>query len=233
MKCCIDYQISSFFCAFLLANPVFADSAWQPVSQAKKRGEVSSYVRDVAGYEVKSFKGVVEAPYPMNYIMAVLADIEGLPNWAFQCKRAFKDSKWPETVYYMEFHTPWPVNNREAVLRNTVTQDLNTFAITIKTVAVQGYMSPSKGKVRVPELNNQFFIEPLKDNWTRISFETLVDPGGAIPAWMSNWIATSAPQETLNALVKQAALPRYQLKAENVKFSGLKTLLMPTSTIAK
>jgi hypothetical protein len=127
----------------------------------------------------------------------------------------------------MEFHAPWPVNNREAVLRNSVTQDANTFAVTINTVAIKGYVAPSKDRVRVPELNNRFYIEPLKDGWTRVSFETLVDPGGSIPAWMSNWIATSAPKETLNALVKQASLPRYQVKAENVHIGGLKTVLMP------
>ncbi|HQV23389.1 MAG: hypothetical protein H6996_02910 [Moraxellaceae bacterium] len=226
-------QISILLCVSMFVMPVMADSVWQAVSQAKKRGEVNSYVRDVTGYAVKSFKGVVEAPHPMPHILAVLADIDGLPNWAFQCERAFRQQQWPDAVYYMEFHTPWPVNNREAVLKNTITQDANTFTITIKTVAVQGYMPPSKGKVRVPELNNQFVIEPLKDGWTRITFETLVDPGGAIPAWMSNWIATSAPKETLNALIKQSALPRYQLRAEDVHLAGLKTVLMPANSANK
>lgn len=63
-----------------MVMPVSADTAWQTVTQAKKRGEVSSYVREVAGYAVKSFKGVVEAPYPMTSILAVLSDINGLPN---------------------------------------------------------------------------------------------------------------------------------------------------------
>jgi hypothetical protein len=212
---------------FFVVLPVGADTAWQSVTQAKKRGEVSSYVREVAGHEVKSFKGVVEAPYPMTSLLAVLADINSLPNWVFQCERAYQEDNWPDVVYYMEFHTPWPVSNREAVLKNTATQDLNTFAVTINTVAINGYVPASKKRVRVPELNNRFYLEPLKDGWTRVSFETLVDPGGAIPAWMSNWIATSAPKETLNALVKQAALPRYQVKAENLHIGGLKVVLMP------
>lgn len=212
---------------FFVVLPVCADTAWQSVTQAKKRGEVSSYVREVAGHAVKSFKGVVEAPYPMTSLLAVLADINSLPNWVFQCERAYQEENWPDVVYYMEFHTPWPVSNREAVLKNTATQDLKTFAVTINTVAINGYVPASKKRVRVPELNNRFYLEPLQDGWTRVSFETLVDPGGAIPAWMSNWIATSAPKETLNALVKQAALPRYQVKAENLHIGGLNVVLMP------
>jgi len=69
---------------FFLVMPVCADTAWQSVTQAKKRGEVSSYVREVADHAVKSFKGVVEAPYPMTSLLAVLADINSLPNWVFQ-----------------------------------------------------------------------------------------------------------------------------------------------------
>ena len=39
---------------FFVILPVCADTAWQSVTQAKKRGEVSSYVREVAGHAVKS-----------------------------------------------------------------------------------------------------------------------------------------------------------------------------------
>lgn len=212
----------------------WAEPAWEPVTQARHRGEVSSYVREVPGHDVKSFKGVVDAPFPMTAILAVLADINNLPNWVFQCERARHDPAWPDVVYYMEFHTPWPVNNREAVLRNTVSQDPQTLTVTINTVAIPGYVGPSRGRVRVPELNNRFVIEPLKDGGTRVSFETLVDPGGAIPAWMSNWIATSAPKDTLNALLKQAALPQYRNRSvEAVRLPGLPDLKAPSSATGK
>lgn len=211
----------------LVAGLAAAEPVWETVRQASRRGEVSSYVREVPDHDVKSFKGVVEIPLPMPNVIAVLADLENLPQWVFQCERSFRERDWPETVYYVEFHTPWPVNNREAVLRNVVSQDLRTLAVTIATTAVPGFRPESRGKVRVPELNNRFLVEPLPDGWTRVSFETLVDPGGAIPAWMSNWIATSAPRDTLKALAKQAALPRYNLRAEQVRLPGLPRLQAP------
>lgn len=218
------------WCGLMLVSSAWADPGWETVSQARQRGEVSSYVRTVPGHAVKAFKGVVEAPVPMTAILAVLADIGNLPNWVFQCEQARRDPAWPDVVYYMEFHTPWPVNNREAVLRNTVSQDPQTFAVTINTVAIPGYVGPSRGRVRIPELNNRFLIEPLKDGGTRVSFETLVDPGGAIPAWMSNWIATSAPKDTLNALLKQAVLPQYRhRRVEAVGLAGLPGLREPGS----
>lgn len=214
-----------------VSGTAWADSGWETVSQARHRGEVSSYVRVVPGHNVKSFKGVVEAPYPMTAILAVLADIDNLQHWVFQCERARHDNSWPDVVYYMEFHTPWPVNNREAVLRNTPVQDPQTLTVTINTVAVPGYVGASRGRVRVPELNNRFIIEPLKDGGTRVSFETLVDPGGAIPAWMSNWIATSAPRDTLKALLKQAALPQYRHRpVHEVRLPGLPGLKAPPVT---
>jgi hypothetical protein len=215
--------------ALLAVGSAWAEPAWETVTQGRQRGEVSSYVREVPGHDVKSFKGVVETPLPMTAILAVLADLNNLPNWVFQCERSRHDLNWPDVVYYLEFHTPWPVNNREAVLRNTVSQDPQTLVVTINTVAIQGYVGASRGRVRIPELNNRFLIEPLKDGGTRVSFETLVDPGGAIPAWVSNWIATSAPKETLTALLKQAMLPQYRhRKAEAVRLPGLPDLVAPS-----
>ena len=213
----------------IITTTAWANSDWQTVSQARHRGEVSSYVRDVVGHDVKSFKGIVETSVSMSAVLAVLADIDNLPNWVFQCEQARQEANWPDSVYYMEFHTPWPVNNREAVLRNTTSQDAQTLAITINTIAVTGYVGASRGRVRVPELNNRFLIEPLKDGGTRVSFETLVNPGGAIPAWVSNWIATSAPKETLTGLLKQAALPKYRdAPVESIHLSGLATIKLPS-----
>ncbi len=201
---------------------------WETIRQAHQRGEVSSYVRDIAGHDVKSFKGVVETSLPMAAILAVLADVSNLPNWVFQCERARQEASWPESIYYMEFHTPWPVNNREAVLSNNASQDPQTLTVTINTVAVNGYVGASHGRVRVPELNNRFLIEPLKDGGTQVSFETLVNPGGSIPAWVANWIATSAPKDTLNGLLKQAALPKYRNTAvEAIHLAGLTTIKLP------
>ncbi|HET8730415.1 MAG TPA: START domain-containing protein [Moraxellaceae bacterium] len=214
-----------WICAIGLA---WADGPWEVVHQGTKRGEVTSYVKEVDGHDVKAFKGVVEAPVPMSALLAVLTTVDSLPDWVFQCVRARHDAGWPEPVHYLEFHAPWPVSNREVVVRNNYSQDPQTYVVSVNTTAITGYMPPSDGKVRVPELNNRFVFEPLKDGWTRVTFETLVDPGGSLPAWVSNWVATSAPRVTLNGMMKLAAQPRFRNKpVEEIKLPGLKSWRMP------
>jgi len=215
--------------ALCLSWPVQPAAAWELVSQGTQRGEVTSYVREVPGFAVKSFRGVVETSLPMSAVLAAFSDLEAFPNWVFQCKRVMRQPDWPEPVYYAEFKAPWPVSNREAVLRNQPQQDPQTLAVTVHTTAIGGYVGASSGRVRIPLLDNRFLFEPLRDGGTRISFETLVKPGGSIPAWVSNWVATSAPKETLGGLLRQAALPKYRNRsAANIHVRGLPVLQLPS-----
>ncbi|MDX1805074.1 MAG: hypothetical protein R3292_13440, partial [Alcanivorax sp.] len=43
----------------------------------------------------------------------------------------------------------------------------------------------------------------------KVRFETFVDPGGRVPVWLANLVATRAPLDTLRGLKAQLRKPRF------------------------
>ena len=64
--------------------------------------------------------------------------------------------------------------------------------------------------MRIPALDNRFVVTPLADGWTRVEFRTFVDPGGKVPVWLANLVATKAPLVTLEGLQAQLEKPRFK-----------------------
>lgn len=109
----------------------------------------------------------------------------------------------------MRFNGIWPVSDRDVVLANTLSQNEDTGSITLHSVNADGVLEKQDGFVRIPALDNQFVITPMEDGWVRVQFETFVDPGGSVPVWLANLVATKAPLETLQGLKVQLEKPRF------------------------
>lgn len=197
--------------ALLLAQPALADAPWKPLKTATARGEVSTWNRSVEGYPIKQFKGVVEVPYSALNVLAVIRDVPNFPDWVFQCQRAEQRSEWGVTHTRIMIKGIWPVSDRDVVVNTAITQDPATLAITVASRATDAVYPPQRGYTRLPELDNRFVVEPLADGWSRVTFETFVDPGGSIPTWLSNFVATKAPLTTLQGLHAQLEKPAYRV----------------------
>jgi hypothetical protein len=217
----------------LLTSPVSADD-WEQVRDAEARTDVAVYVKPVADNPLNAFMGVVEVPYSMLRIMAVLGDIDRFPEWVYQCDRAeMRPEEWGRDIVHIRIKGIWPVSDRDVVTRSTIKQDPETGTITLHSVHANDILPPQDGYVRLPDLDNRFILEPLDDGWTRITFRTFVDPGGYIPAWLANLVATRAPTTTLTKMQNLLAEDRYELSStaelplqfpelENLRFPSLK-----------
>ncbi len=215
---------------FALSIPALADDGWDLVRDAKRRDDVMTWVRPVPGNPLKAFKGQVEVPHNMLTVFAVLADIPRFPEWVYQCDEARALPELGHDISYVHVAGIWPVDDRDVVTRTSIRQDPGTLAIEVATVAAAGLMPSRKNTVRMPSLENTFLMEPLNDGWTRITFETFVDPGGFIPSWLANIVAVRAPRDTLEGMYRQMADSRYQISSVEqlpLSFPELKNMVFP------
>ncbi|PKM21737.1 MAG: hypothetical protein CVV10_07840 [Gammaproteobacteria bacterium HGW-Gammaproteobacteria-14] len=213
----------------LLSAGSWADD-WRQIRSAAERTDVSTWVRPVAGNPLNAFRGQTEVPYPMLTAIAVLSDIERFPEWVFQCHAAKLLPEFGEDLAYIEIKGIWPVSDRDGVARTTIHQEPDTLITTIRSVAAPDIVDEVPGTVRIPQLENQFVFEPLADGWTRITFETQVDPGGMIPAWLANFVATRAPLTTLQKMQQQMKDSRYHLESSDqlpVQLPGTAAMTFP------
>jgi hypothetical protein len=198
-------------CALLAWDPAHAADNWEVVQQQPGREGINTWVRAVDGMAVKAFKGSTEVHQTALTVLAVLADIKGLCNWVYQCKRSAQADGFSPEHSYMQFKGVWPASDRDVLIRSVVTQQADG-SILVESRQATG-MPPQEGFVRMPYLNNSFRLVPLPGQWTRVTFETQVDLGGLVPAWLANAVSTRAPLITLQGLQTQVGLPRYQIRS--------------------
>lgn len=201
----------SALCLTCLSWPAHAVSDWEPVHRDEAREGVNTWVRSVDGMAVKAFRGVTEVHQTTLTVLAVLADIPGLSNWVFHCQSSTQPEQYTADHTYARFKGIWPASDRDVLFRSTVMQQADG-SVLVDSQQVAGYPLQD-GFVRMPYLHNTFRLIPLKGQWTRVEFETQVDLGGLVPAWLANAVSTKAPLVTLEGLKKQVNLPRYQIKS--------------------
>ena len=198
------------FLAFPHAGVLAGENEWREVRTAEHREEIETWRRNVDDNPLDAFMGRVEVPYGMDVVLAVLGDIDNFPEWVFQCDETeFYPDDWGPDVVRIVIEGIWPVSDRDAVVRSTFEQEPETLAITIRSRAEEGIVEEKRSFVRIPELDNTFLLEPMEDGWTRITFRTFVDPGGRIPSWLANFVATRAPLTTLRDMRKRMELEQY------------------------
>lgn len=226
--------IGLFLLAFALngtANTDFTDpSGWKVSRTAQSPSDVATWKKSIAGEPLDAFKGEITVSHSIVEILAVFADVENFNQWVFNCDSASQLPELGSDYAYVYVNGIWPVNDRDIVLHNTLSQDPDTLAVTIRSLAKPHLLPDSDKAVRIPRVDNRFIFTPLGPKETRITFTTLADPGGKIPAWLANFVAVKAPYVTLSGLKKRLELPQYHLtKLDQLPsmLSGVDQLVLP------
>lgn len=187
-----------------------AEPGWELNREAGERGEVTTWTRNVSGSPVKAFRGVVEVSHGPVPVLTAITAVDTFPEWIFQVQASEAVPGTGGERTYMRFNGIWPVSDRDVLLDNSVSQAPASGAVTLHSVNAEGARPPSDGYVRIPALDNRFVVTPLADGWTRVEFRTFVDPGGKVPVWLANLVATKAPLVTLEGLREQLEKPRFK-----------------------
>ena len=191
------------------ASLASAASDWESTGETGQgRETVRTWARSVDGMPVKAFKGVTEVPHTATEVLSLLSDTPNLPNWVFNVRSASHLAGQPSANVYLQFKGIWPAADRDVLVKRQASQ-LSSGVVLVETREVEGHPE-QEGFVRMRMLRNTFKLTPLPSKWTRIEFETQIDVGGLIPAWIANIVSTKAPRVTLEGIHKQIKLPKYQ-----------------------
>jgi hypothetical protein len=187
-----------FAAGLLLSGGASALEEW---SLDKQGNGIEVYTRPVAGSGIKEFKGTAEVDADVEAIMGVLRDSAGFKNWfpnTTESKLLAREGN--VSHQYSVMGAPWPVSNRDNVLRSEWTQDEATGVVDITIVAAPDYYPVQEGRVRVRNANGTWKLEPSGAQKTRVTFTMHLDPGGGIPTWLINTRVVETPFEALTNL---------------------------------
>lgn len=192
-----------FFFAF-----VFKASAQQDWELSKDKNDIKVYTRKTDSSDFKSVK--VEAVFTgtCEKLASILMGVDKNIKWVYNTKNLHLIQRFSanELIYYAETSLPWPMRNRDQAIRINLFPDSINNALKITTVGEPNAIPVTKGIVRVPYFLGVWQVKEMANKKISIEYYLNVDPGGSIPAWISNMFVAKGPYETfvnLSKLLKQ------------------------------
>ncbi|MDQ3046645.1 MAG: START domain-containing protein [Bacteroidota bacterium] len=173
---------------------------------------ITVYVREIEGSPFKELKSSVQIKTSLSSIVSLLNDWQSYPQWVYRCEQSktLKIISPFEIIHYQSITAPWPVDNRDFVVKVKLEQDPLSKIVTQKSSSIPDYIVPAKDHVRITQFKAEWILSPLKNGMVNIEYRLLVDPGGTIPVWLVNLAMVEGPFETMLNMKTRVMLDKYQ-----------------------
>ncbi len=188
--------------------------AWQ-LEVNDLENDIQVYSRQLSDTRTE-FRGVTRLKTSLSSLVALLKDVERLPQWAYRTVMAIRiETVSPrEAIVYSVAELSWPFKDRDLVVRTRLTQDPVSLSINVSGEAVPDYLPVDPNYVRVPFLKSSWAFEPAGDGIVEIEFRGYGDGGGSLSngflSWVSQQLVSQAPHESLIGLRRMVVQARYQ-----------------------
>lgn len=175
-----------------------------------EKSGVKVYYRKTSGiYELKLITSIKSS---LSGMVALLTQVDRYPKWGYKVVEAKELARQSETdqIYYSKLDFPWPMEDRDIVMHNTLVQDPVTRRITSVSEAAPDYIPEKEEVVRIRTAKTVWNIVPGAGGWLYVEYYINSDPGGNIPDWLVNMALDVGPREVIGNIRSFVALPEYQ-----------------------
>jgi len=209
MKKIITLILLSVMTVMAHASAAAEEPAWILVTD---RDGVKVFRQDENSTRLKTFRGIarmkVDDFKAIGVLMddyAAVADFMHMVSEIRDVKRYAHDKR----DVYITTRLPWPVSDRDAPLRVSFYQEPETYDL-VMPIELNPGMPEQKGYVRMPQMQGYYRFSPVAPGEVDVTIEVILDPGGAIPAWIANIILRDIPYFSLKRLRRVINQPRFQ-----------------------
>lgn len=154
--------------------------------------------------ELIAFRGIGEMKGKAEDLVSIIENPASWKNWIknFKSGKLIEQISPSHKIFYQSIHSPFPFSDRDVVYESRIFRDQSkTTRVEMKSVYHPN--APSTIGVRINILFTRYQIEKVDDNTVIVTFETLSDPGGALPGFVVSWASTSYPITLLEGLRSQ------------------------------
>ncbi|MBT3636360.1 MAG: hypothetical protein HN531_05435 [Opitutae bacterium] len=177
---------------------------WEKV---KTEDGVAVYEKKISGK--LAFRGVGEIAGDPSKLIGVLENPVRWKHWIdnFKSGRLLEKKSDFHKVFYQSFDSPFPVSDRDLVYESKISSAGEGRTVRVEMRSVRHALAPKTVGVRVKLTYASYRIEVLGKERMKVTFETMSDPGGAIPGFMANWATRSYPVTLFDGLRKEMKRP--------------------------
>jgi len=177
------------------------------------KDDVQIYTQPWPGSDFVAIKGVQTIKASLSNILANFTDIAAFPEWVQDAKEGFVITPFDKTnsrKIYLRMSLPWPLEDRDIISGQKVTQDLHTKIIKITEWYEGDTLPKNEGVIRVPRLNTEFLLIPKGKNVTQVIWQGHNDPGGIIPPFLVNWLIEDVFFTSMITMKHRFEAPQHQ-----------------------
>ena len=177
-------------------------------------GDIRISERPYPGSPLREFRGERRLQARLGEVMALLRDADYNASWVYRSGGArILAAEGPQQAYvYGIVDAPWPIDDRDTIVRFDYRQDPGTDVITIDITNVPDYMPEQAGRVRVPDFGGFWQLVPLDGDEVAVIYQVRGAPGGFVPVWLANQAARLSVRKTLQNM--PAAVARYRGRSD-------------------
>lgn len=137
-------------------------------------------------------------------IAAWVTAVHTYVDWQHNCEEArLVEQPDGTTVTYNRVGSPWPVSDRDVVLRSS-RENLENGVIRLEFRSTEdANLDVPSGVVRMPRLVGSYLLTPVAKGGTHVVYTVDSDPGGSLPAWLVKQAGKDLPYRTLENLRKR------------------------------
>ncbi|MDO3722996.1 START domain-containing protein [Marinobacter sp. chi1] len=199
---------------FVSASTASAELPAENAKDWKLRQEVGNirvYTIDQSDSSFKAFKAEALLDTPIENLMAVMINPGSCLEWVHNCTEsyAFGEGNFHDRYAYSVNNMPWPVTDRDYVLRIRTQGDEETGEIIMDLNATPNQREEFRDRIRVDRSDTLYRFIPRGEQ-TRMVWVQHTDPNGSLPGWLVNSLLVDIPVRSLQALERVANKERYQ-----------------------
>ena len=199
------------FCFIIYSFPIFSQKIG-PWKLKKDKNDLRVYVRDNPSSPIKELKMKFSVEASMQAIVVLLQDVAAIPEWVYKCPEANSLKKVNKSIeyYYTLADFPWPLDDRDMIVKNVMIQDSITKVVRSESYNEPKFIPKKKGIIRIPKLHLWWEFTPRGKGIVDVEYFLSSDPGGMIPAWIINMAIDQGPLQTIKAFRKALKKPKYR-----------------------
>lgn len=180
-------------------------------SLRKETDNIQVFTIDQPGSSFQAFKAIAVLDVPIENLMAVMVNPQSCVEWVHNCSEsyAFGNGSFHDRYAYSVNDMPWPVTDRDYVIRIRTRGDQNSGEIVMDLNAVPDQREKESDYVRVDKSDTLYRFIPEGDQ-TRMIWLQHTNPNGSIPGWLVNTLLVDIPIRSIEQLERVARWERYQ-----------------------
>lgn len=200
--------IASTFLLFISVQ-LHAQTEWEV---SLEKDAIRVWTRKIDDSKFKEYKGEMLVKTTMSSLLAVLDDVDNQKNWMHDCtvSSRLKTISKTEGINYFVQTAPWPVTDRDIIVKYKLSKDEKTNVVTIEMTGLKDYIPEKEDYVRVPRFKGQWVFTPLGKGIIKVVYQAHSETGGSVPASIANSASTDIPYNTLMGLKKEIEKPIYK-----------------------